>query len=142
MSRPDEIDDGIPGQPEEPAPEGHAPRFVARQRLQDLDEDELRQVLRVRRALDAAGDEAIDRLVVMIEDHPECPLVTRTGFGHEPLDRGVVDRHNDGTRASLGVSRRAVPVRQGHGDPVAAPAEREIPESRGGRNTIPLLQAR
>ena len=50
---PDVIDDDVPGQPEEPAPEGDAPRLVARQRLQGLDEDELRQVLRVARAADA-----------------------------------------------------------------------------------------
>ena len=79
VSRPDVVDDRIPGQPEEPAPEGNAPRLIARQRLQGLDEDELRQVLRVRRALDAAGDEAIDRVVVMIEDHPEGPAYPRRG---------------------------------------------------------------
>src|SRR3954465_14386103 len=92
----DVIDDCIPGQPEEPAPEGNAPRLIARKRLQDLDEDVLRQVLRVRRALDAAGDEAVDRLVVVIEDHSERPGIPALSLDHETLDRSVVDRHNDG----------------------------------------------
>ena len=48
VAGPDEIDDRVPGQPEQPAPERDAPRLVARQRFQGLDEDELRQVLRVR----------------------------------------------------------------------------------------------
>ena len=96
VSGSDVIDYRIPGQPEEPAPEGNAPRLIARERFQGLDEDVLRQVLRVRRALDAAGDEAIDRLVVMIEDHPEGPRVPVPGLDHETLDRSVVDRHNDG----------------------------------------------
>jgi hypothetical protein len=90
------IDDRIPGQPEEPAPEGNATRLISRQRLQGLDEDELRQVLRVRRALDAAGDEAIDRVVLMIEDQSEGSRFPVAGLGHETLDRSVVGRHNDG----------------------------------------------
>ena len=54
---PDMVDHCIPGQPEEPAPEGNAPRFVSRKRFQGLDEDELRQVLRVRRVAEhPAGD--------------------------------------------------------------------------------------
>src|SRR6266566_6540560 len=105
VARPDEVDDRVPGQPEEPAPERDTSRLVAGQGLQDLDEDELRQVLRVRRALDAAGDETMDRLVVVIEDQPECPGIPRPGFGHESLDRGVVDGHNDGLAASLGPDR-------------------------------------
>jgi len=35
----DMVDDDVPGQPEQPAPEGDAPRLVSRQRLQGLDED-------------------------------------------------------------------------------------------------------
>src|SRR5919107_1057835 len=45
VTRPNMIDDRIPGQPEEPAPEGNATRLVPRQRFQGLDEDVLRQVL-------------------------------------------------------------------------------------------------
>ncbi len=105
VARPDEIDDSVPGQPEEPAPERDTSRLVARQGLQDLDEDELCQVLRVRRALDAAGDETMDRLVIVIEDQPERPGIPRPGFGHESLDRVVVDGHNDGLAASLGPDR-------------------------------------
>ena len=89
------VDDGIPGQPEEPAPEGNATRLVPRQRFQGLDEDMLRQVLHVRRALDAAGDEAIHPVVVMVKDHPECPRIPVAGLGHESFDRSVVDGHND-----------------------------------------------
>jgi hypothetical protein len=76
----------------------------------------------------------------VIEDHPEGPLVSRAGFGHESLDRGVVDRHNDGVAASLGVRRRAVPVRKGHIDPIATSAERKRTEPRGGSDTIPRFQ--
>ena len=82
----DVVDDCVPGQPEQPAPEGNAPLLISRQRFQGLDEDELRQVLRVRRAIDAAGDEAIDRLVVVIEDQPEGPGVPVPGIRHELLD--------------------------------------------------------
>src|SRR4029453_13601216 len=52
--------------------------------------------------MDAAGDVALDRLVEVIKDHPEGPLVPRLGLGHESLDRDVVDGQNDGTAASLG----------------------------------------
>ena len=75
-TRPDVVDDDVPGQPEEPAPEGDAPRLVARQRLQGLDEDELRQVLRVARAADAGGDVAIDRPVVVVEQGSERLRIT------------------------------------------------------------------
>ena len=81
------IDDRIPGQPEQPAPERDAPRLIARERFQGLDEDELRQVLRVRRAVDAAGDVAIDRQVVMVEQEAERPGVPRPGLQDEPFDR-------------------------------------------------------
>ena len=84
-ARPDVIDDDIPGQPEQPAPEGDAPRLIARQRLQGLDEDELRQVLRVARAADAGGDVAIDRPVEVVEQGPECFRVAVLA----PLPRGA-----------------------------------------------------
>ena len=64
---------------------------VARQRFQGLDEDQLRQVLRVARAADAAGNEAIDRQVVMVEQSTEGPRVPRLCFSHQPLDRSVVE---------------------------------------------------
>ena len=68
VASPGEVDNSVPGQPEEPAPEGNAPRFVSRQRFQGLDEDELRQVLRVRRAVDTADDVAVDRKVEVVEE--------------------------------------------------------------------------
>ena len=102
VAGPDMIDDGVPGQPEEPAPERDAPRLVARQRLQGLDEDELRQVLRVRRAMDAAGDVAIDRQVVVVEQEPEGPGVAALRLLDEPLDRVVVKRHNERPARALG----------------------------------------
>jgi len=89
-SRPALIDDRVPGQPEQPAPERDAPRLVARQRFQGLDEDELRQVLRVTRAVDAAGDEAMNRPGVRIKDAPEGLAVTRLGLLDEPIERFVV----------------------------------------------------
>jgi hypothetical protein len=64
---PSEIYDRIPGQPKEPAPEGNAPRLISRKRFQGLYEDKLRQVLRVRRAVDAADNVAVDRQVEMIK---------------------------------------------------------------------------
>src|SRR5688500_4874846 len=101
MASPNVIDDRVPGQPEEPAPERDAPRLVARQGLQGLDEDELRQVLRVRRALDAAGDVAMDRQVVVVEQESEGPRVPRTGLSNQPLDSGLVERHNERPAATL-----------------------------------------
>ena len=97
------VDDGVPGQPEEPAPEWDAPRFVPRQGFQGLDEDELRQVLRVRRAMDAAGDVAIDRQVVVIEQKSERPGVPRSRLLYQPLDRGLVETHNERPATALGV---------------------------------------
>src|SRR5688500_5314710 len=104
MASPNVIDDRVPGQPEEPAPERDAPRLVARQGLQGLDEDELRQVLRVRRAMDAAGDVAIDRQVEVVEQEPECPRVPRAGLAHQPLDGVVVDGHNERPAITLGAA--------------------------------------
>ena len=98
------IDDHIPGQPEEPAPERDAPHLVARERLQGLDEDELRQVLRVARAADAGGDVAIDRPVVVVEELPECVRVPELRRSYEALDRLVVDRHNDPWTPVLGLT--------------------------------------
>ena len=92
---PDVVDHDVPGQPEEPAPEGDAPRLVARQGLQGLDEDELRQVLRVARAADAGRDVAIDRPVEVVEQGPEGFRVTLLRRPHEAFDRPVVERHND-----------------------------------------------
>ena len=92
---PDEIDDRVPCQAEQPAPERDASRFVARQCFQGLDEDQLRQVLRVARAADAAGNKAIDRQVVVVEQATKSPGVPRLGFPHQPLDRGVVQGHNE-----------------------------------------------
>jgi hypothetical protein len=89
------VDDYVPGQPEEPAPEGDAPRLVARERLQGLDEDKLRQVLRVARAADAGGDVAVDRAVVVVEQRPEGLGVPLLRQHHEAVDRFVVDGHND-----------------------------------------------
>ncbi len=102
VARPDEIDDRVPCQAEQPAPERDAALLVARQCLQGLDEDQLRQVLRVARAPDAAGDESIDRQVVVVEQSTECPGVPRLGFSHQPLDRGVVQGHNDSPGTALG----------------------------------------
>ena len=112
VAGPDMIDDGVTGQPEEPAPERDAPRLETRQSLQGLDEDELRQVLRVRRALDAAGDEAIDRHVIVVEQEPEGPGVSALRLLDEPIDRVVVKRHNERPARALGapsgiVSRRS-----------------------------------
>ena len=104
-ARPDVIDDDVPGQPEQPAPEGDAPRLVARERLQGLDEDELRQVLRIARAADAAGDVAMDRPVVTVEERPECLRIAGLRRVHEAFDRLVVDRHNELLSPVLGLSR-------------------------------------
>ena len=103
VPRPDVIDDRVPGQPEEPAPERDAPRLVARQGFQGLDEDELRQVLRVRRAVDAAGDIAGDRQVVVIEQESERPGITLSCLLNQPLDRGLVEGHNERPPTALGV---------------------------------------
>src|SRR6185369_1830482 len=84
------IDDRVPGQPEQPAPEGNAPRLIARERFQGLDEDELRQVLRVARAADAAGDEPIDRPGIRIEDAAEGCRVATLCLSDEPIERFLV----------------------------------------------------
>ena len=76
-------------------PNGMPRDFVARQGFQGLDEDQLRQVLRVARAADAAGDVAIDRQVEVVEQSTEGPRVPRLGLVHQPLDRGVVEAHNE-----------------------------------------------
>ena len=86
------VDDRVPGQPKQPAPEGDAPGGEPRQGLQGLDEDKLRQVLRVTRVADAAGDEPVDRHVVGIEDRGEGLQVALLGLGHEAVDRFVVHR--------------------------------------------------
>ena len=83
------------------------PRLVARQGLQGLDEDELRQVLRVRRALDAADDVAVDRTVVVIEDPSESRGITCLGFRHESIDGRVVKGHNERIPMALGAPARA-----------------------------------
>ena len=91
VARPDVVDDRVPGQPEQPAPERDAPRLVARERLQGLDEDELRQVLRVARAVDAAGDVAIDRPVIVVEQAPEglgSPRLPPRRAARSPRRRG------------------------------------------------------
>ena len=67
------------------------PRLVARERFQGLDEDQLRQVLRVRRAMDTADDVAVDRRVVMIEQSTKRPRIPSLGVPHESLDSGVVE---------------------------------------------------
>ena len=99
---PDVIDDDVPGQPEQPAPEGDAPQLVARQGFQGLDEDELRQVLRVARAADAGRDVAEDRPVVVVEQGSEGFRVSLLRRCHEALDRLVVEGHNDAVVPALG----------------------------------------
>src|SRR5688500_16104770 len=137
MASPNVIDDRVPGQPEEPAPERDAPRLVARQSLQGLDEDELRQVFRIRRAVDTAGDIAVDREVEVVEQATEGPGVPVPSFPHQPLDRGIVEDHNESGGAALGHRRSAarrpriptpsmsahgatfVPIRRGPKRPIA-----------------------
>ena len=138
-ARPDVIDDDIPGQPEQPAPEGDAPQLVPRERLQGLDEDELRQVLRVARAADAGGDVAIDRPVVAVEERPECLRVTGLRRLHETFDRLVVDRHNEPWTPVLGLVALVRPALAPSGRGCARPpAERERVESGARRVTIRL----
>ena len=117
---PDVIDDRVPCQAEQPAPEWDTPRLVARQCLQGLDEDELRQVLRVARVAHAAGDVAIDREVEMVEKLTEGPGVPRTSLIHQPLDGGVVECHNEEPGTALGSPRhmwRTSYLSEGHSDP-------------------------
>ena len=119
--RPDEVDHRVPGQPEEPAPEGNAPRLVSRKRLQGLDEDGLRQVLRVTRASDAAGDVAVDRLAVVVEEMAERLRVAVPGLLYEPLDRGIVEGHNERGPRLLGLEA----LRQRYVEPLGTTSERE-----------------
>ena len=110
VARPDEVDDGVPCQAEQPAPERDAPRLVARQGFQGLDEDQLRQVLRVARAANAAGDVSIDRQVVVVEQATEGPGIPRLGLPHQPLDRGVVEGHNERPGVALGLATHVAPI--------------------------------
>ena len=117
VAGPHVIDDRVPGQPEEPAPERDAPRLVSRQRLQGLDEDGLRQVLRVRRALDAAGDVAIDRQVEVVEDPPEGVGIA----GPSPVPRAARSRHRRGSQR-IPPCRVRSGRRSGPGSATATPA--------------------
>ena len=133
--RPDVIDHHVPGQPEEPAPEWDASLLVARERLQGLDEDGLRQVLRVARAANAGGDVAMDGLMEVVEEPAERLCVAGLRRGHELLDRGVVrTSHNERRAPRVRASPRAAargdargwrPDRAGRG----APAARRIASS-------------
>ncbi len=119
-TRSDVIDHDIPGQLEQPAPEGDAPRFVARERLQGLDEDELRQVLRVVRA-DTGGDVAVHRPVVHVEQGPECLGIPPLRGFHETLDRVVVECHNEQSSPVLGPVLRRIAYRHRHLLPARPP---------------------
>ena len=118
------------GQPEEPAPEGNTPRLVARRRLQGLDEDQLRQVLRVRRAMDTADDVAVDRRVVVIEQSTKRPRIPSLGVPHESLDSGVVECHNERTPAALGWRSSGTDS----GAPPRRMLRRQSPRSERGRS--------
>ena len=125
---PDVVDHNVPGQPEQPAPEWDAPRFVSRDRLQGLDEDELRQVLRVARAADAGGDVTVDRPVVVVEQQSECLRITGPSRFHEALNRLVVDRHNDPPTPVLGPDDY-VAVLAGSGTSTRSPPRRNASAS-------------
>ena len=110
---PEVVDDRVPGQPKEPAPKGDPA---------GLDEDDLGQVLRVARMVDTAGDVPVDRLVVVVEQATERIRVPISGLLNEPLDRGVVDGHNE-----------EVPAPLGRGD---APRQGPLPLAHVGRNRL------
>jgi hypothetical protein len=44
----------------------------------------------------------MDRQVEVVEQATERPGVPRLGFLHEPLDRGVVEAHNEWSAGALG----------------------------------------
>ena len=75
--------------------------------------------------MDAAGDEAIDRLVVPIEDRPKASASPPPGLRDEPFQRLVVSGHNDGPTAGV----RRFGARQRHGDAFPSAAEGQLTET-------------